>query len=555
MPASNTDDVQYRRLVQGVTDYAIYMLDPLGHVTNWNAGAERAKGYPSEEIIGRHVSCFYGRREQAAGIPNANLDIARQTGRFETEGWRYRRDGSRFWANVVIEAIHVDGLLVGFAKITRDCTEKRRQSIALEAASANLRLVLSVLPYGACLLDYEMRITLCNPAFGDLFGVACDAIDTGTNLFDFIRRRTASTADPAILDLALFFRQKEQWGAPYELSLGDRHLSVMLRPTDDQGLVVTLQDITERILHEKAVLYKARHDALTGFANREALGDHLREVLSRPEPRCTVICFDLDTFKMVNDTFGHLAGDVLLSETAQRISKAVKPDDFVCRLGGSEFVVVSHAPLTGRQVRKLGERLFRQINKPFLLDGTKVNVGVSIGMATCPDAGTTSADLIANADIALFKARRGGGGCCVYDAETGLSALKRRATELRLRGALAGHEFKLNYQPICASDGNDIKGFEALLRWTQSNGVMVPPVEFIPACRRTRAHGRNRWLGTRNRLSGSCVLARSYDCCRQCFGNADARRQVHRSCHRRAHAKRARVRPPRGRDYGDGDDH
>ena len=126
---------QFRLLVQGVTDYAIYMLDPQGVVTNWNAGARRIKGYLPEEVVGTHFSRFYRDEERAAGQPEANLSLAERNGRFESEGWRVRKDGTEFWASVVIDPIRTDdGNLIGFAKVTRDVTEKRNAQIALERA-------------------------------------------------------------------------------------------------------------------------------------------------------------------------------------------------------------------------------------------------------------------------------------------------------------------------------------------------------------------------------------------------------------------------------------
>lgn len=126
---------QFRHLVQGVTDYAIYMLDPNGQVASWNAGAQRIKGYLPEQIIGEHFSRFYGEEDRRAGVPQQALEIAARVGRFEKEGWRIRKDGSKFWANVVIDAIHApDGSIMGFAKITRDVTERREAERALQDA-------------------------------------------------------------------------------------------------------------------------------------------------------------------------------------------------------------------------------------------------------------------------------------------------------------------------------------------------------------------------------------------------------------------------------------
>ena len=125
--ALRRSEERFRLLVQGITDYAIYMLDPDGHVSSWNAGAERFKGYTEQEIIGEHFSRFYSEEDRAAGVPYRALETARSEGRFEAEGWRIRKDGTRFWASVMIDALRApDGSLIGFAKITRDLTERKK---------------------------------------------------------------------------------------------------------------------------------------------------------------------------------------------------------------------------------------------------------------------------------------------------------------------------------------------------------------------------------------------------------------------------------------------
>lgn len=137
--ALRESEEQFQLLVQGVTDYAIYMLSPTGEVTNWNVGAERIKGYTREEILGKHFSCFYTEEDRASGLPALTLSTAAAEGRAEREGWRVRKDGSRFWAHVVVDAIRNGaGELVGFAKVTRDVTERKQAAEALERANAAL---------------------------------------------------------------------------------------------------------------------------------------------------------------------------------------------------------------------------------------------------------------------------------------------------------------------------------------------------------------------------------------------------------------------------------
>ncbi|HKH95543.1 MAG TPA: PAS domain S-box protein, partial [Beijerinckiaceae bacterium] len=133
------DEQRFRLLVEAVVDYAIYMLDPTGRVVSWNAGAQRFKGYTEAEILGHHFSRFYTDEDRAAGVPARALATAAREGRFEAEGWRVRKDGARFWANVVIDPIRrPSGELVGFAKVTRDLTARREAEEALRSANERL---------------------------------------------------------------------------------------------------------------------------------------------------------------------------------------------------------------------------------------------------------------------------------------------------------------------------------------------------------------------------------------------------------------------------------
>jgi PAS domain S-box-containing protein len=172
-----TDD-PFRLLVQSIVDYAIYMLDPDGCVTSWNAGAEQIKGFQTEEIVGKHFSTFYTKEDRQAGVPQRVLDTARREGKFEGEGWRVRKDGSRFWASVVVDRINdEDGKLIGFAKITRDMTDKREAQHALLEAERRFRiLVQGVTDYAIFMLDPEGRITNWNAGAQRIKGYSPDEI-------------------------------------------------------------------------------------------------------------------------------------------------------------------------------------------------------------------------------------------------------------------------------------------------------------------------------------------------------------------------------------------
>jgi len=167
----------FRLLVEGVVDYAICMLDPNGYVTNWNAGAERIKGYKAAEIVGRHFSIFYKQRDRDAGAPEKALRIAREKGKFETEGWRVRKDGTEFLSSVVIDALYEDGELVGFAKITRDVTERHKAQQALLASERQFRLLVgAVTDYALYMLDPRGNIVSWNAGGERIKGYTPDEI-------------------------------------------------------------------------------------------------------------------------------------------------------------------------------------------------------------------------------------------------------------------------------------------------------------------------------------------------------------------------------------------
>ena len=173
LPASSL----YERLVQSVVDYAIYMIDPHGRVASWNPGAERIKGYSADEIIGEHFSRFYAEEDREAGAPQKALKQAAETGRFAAEGWRVRKDGSRFWAMVVIDPIREKEEIVGFAKITRDMTEYRQSMLATLESERQFRLLVQgVSDYAIYMLDPEGTVTSWNTGAERIKGYSADDI-------------------------------------------------------------------------------------------------------------------------------------------------------------------------------------------------------------------------------------------------------------------------------------------------------------------------------------------------------------------------------------------
>jgi PAS domain S-box-containing protein len=196
--AAPSDDGRHRMLVDAITDYAIYMLDPDGRVTSWNAGAQRFKGYEAAEIIGQHFSRFYTEQDRAAGAPALALKTAEAEGRFETEGWRVRKDGSQFWAHVLIDPIREpSGALVGFAKVTRDLTERQAAEESLRQSEEQFRLLVQgVTDYAIYMLDTQGRVSSWNAGAQRIKGYAPDEI-IGEHFSRFYTDEDRKTDEPA----------------------------------------------------------------------------------------------------------------------------------------------------------------------------------------------------------------------------------------------------------------------------------------------------------------------------------------------------------------------
>ena len=247
---------KFELLVQSVTDYAIYMLDPAGRVSSWNAGASRFKGYDAGEVIGKHFSIFYTDEEREKGIPEIALRTAEREGRFEIEGWRVRKDGSQFWANVVIDPIRdPDGQLVGFAKVTRDLTERRAAEQELRASEERFRrLVQSVTDYAIYMLDPEGRVSSWNAGAERFKGYASEEI-MGEHFSRFYTDEDKQAGIPTLAlrtakDEGRF--EAEGWRVRKD---GSRFwASVIIDPiSDDEGALIGFAKVTRDLSEKRAI--------------------------------------------------------------------------------------------------------------------------------------------------------------------------------------------------------------------------------------------------------------------------------------------------------------
>lgn len=261
-------------------------------------------------------------------------------------------------------------------------------------------------------------------------------------------------------------------------------LEVRSQVLGNGGLVRTFTDVTEQTLSERRVRFLAHHDPLTGLANRLLLHERLDRAIGEAggrEGKLVVLALDLDRFKVVNDTYGHAAGDQLLRQVAERLGELVGPDDTVSRLGGDEFVILWRGTAARDGVEPLARRIVRSLVTPFILDGNMAQVGTSVGIALHPQDGATPESLLRNADTALYRAKAEGRGTVrFFEPAMEVELRERREMEQDLRLALQADLLELHYQPIMTCGNGAIRGFEALLRWTHPVRGPVPPATFIP---------------------------------------------------------------------------
>lgn len=243
-------------------------------------------------------------------------------------------------------------------------------------------------------------------------------------------------------------------------------------------------DLTEMRRSEAEVKRLASYDSLTGLPNRilmrRTLDESMRDIAGRPK-RAALFMLDLDRFKMVNDTLGHPVGDGLLRQVAERLQRIVHNDGQVGRLGGDEFNVVLPGIVDKNRLATLASAIIQEVSKPYLIEGSHVTIGASVGIAIAPEDGATADALVRNADLALYAAKADGKGVHrFYEPEMHASAKDRRLLEMDLRKVMNDSGLHLVYQPVVNADSEAIVCFEALVRWNHPTRGPISPSEFIP---------------------------------------------------------------------------
>jgi diguanylate cyclase (GGDEF)-like protein len=365
----------------------------------------------------------------------------------------------------------------------------------LEVMNTRFSTALANMAQGLCMFDGEQRLTVWNDRFAELYNVPPHLLKIGTPYADISAIRISRYLNKPIDDPEVKARVAEMVALAADASRIDelpdgRFILLSRQPMRGGGWVAMMEDITERRRAEAEIVHLARHDVLTGLANRAEFNARLDEAskrLKRNGGNVTVMMIDLDRFKAVNDTLGHLAGDQLLSEVARRLQATLRETDVLARLGGDEFAIIQEGGAEQREgAVALALRIIDAISPPFDLNGQEVAVGASVGIAMAPENGVEPGELLKRADLALYAVKsKGRNDFCLFQDEMLDIVNTQQSAERELREAIAQNQFELHYQPVIDIKTRELVGVETLVRWRHPLKGMIPPDHFIPLAEST----------------------------------------------------------------------
>ncbi len=365
--------------------------------------------------------------------------------------------------------------------------ERKRAEVALQDSEKRMRSVLDNVSDGLATIDQSGVIESANPAVVKLFGYEeselvgqpADILIATTHRSGFVNYLQHRLKLDIPISAAHESMGKRKSGSLFPLEfvvssmqVGSRHL-----------FIATMRDISERKAHTDALEYQALHDALTGLPNRSLFGDRLRQALlsaRRNQNMFGVLLLDLDRFKDINDALGHDRGDTLLQEVTARLRGVLRATDTVARLGGDEFAVLTTDAKHPDDVVASARKILAALEGPFAIADQMVETGASIGIALYPVHGDDPTTLMRRADVAMYVAKRSGGGHALYAPEQEAQTLRRSGLAGELRRSIPQGELVLHYQPQVTLATGAIGSVEALVRWNNPREGLMPPDRFIP---------------------------------------------------------------------------
>ena len=482
---------QKLRSIIEASPLAIIARDLDGVISLWNPAAEKIFGWTADEVMGTSQSIVPAEIRAEVQAMRRQVEQGMMLSLEETR--RIRKDGTIIDVSLSVAPIHdANQNIVGTMVLIADISRRKHAEDALRDSEAQLRLAMEAADMGSWYWNLDTGTISVSDGFGPLFGMPRGS--NFTHYKEFLaaihpddRDATDASVQRAIkLDNNFDMECRVLWpdGSVHWLAVKGQ---VTRSPADRaQRIVGVTTDITSRRQAEQRIAYLAHHDALTGLPNRVLLQDRIEQAIAHSHRNATqvaVLFIDLDHFKTINDSLGHQQGDQLLQLVASRIQGCLREIDTVSRLGGDEFVIVIPALSSdheGGDATAVAQKLLEALSADFHVQSHDLHIGASIGISIYPDDGETAEILMRNADTAMYHAKeRGRNQYQFFTGEMNAAAQQRMTMQMQLRRSLQANDFRLHYQPVFATDSQELVGFEALLRWRNAAGELVRPGDFI----------------------------------------------------------------------------
>ena len=481
-------------LLLNTTAEGIYGVDKKGHTTFINPAASRMLGYSLAELIGReNHSLFHHTRSDGSHYPATECRVLNvlNGGEMQTvdDELFWRKNGDSFPVEYTSTPIWENDEIAGAVVNFRDISERKQAEKQIHTLSQ----AIEQSPVSVVITSTDGKIEYVNSAFVRATGYSAqEAIGQNPNFL-----QSGNTPASHYRELWKAISSGYAWQGEFqnrkkngEVFLEHAYIAPVI---DDAGVtthfLAVKEDITLQKKQEQKILHQANYDSLTNLPNRFLTMDRLSQLIKESQRSghlAAVLFLDLDDFKKINDSMSHEIGDQLLVQAAGRLRESVRDGDTVSRLGGDEFIVLMGNLKTSDDAYPVAEKLLQCFRNTFLLDGRELSVTVSIGIALYPDDGSTSAELLRNADAAMYHSKEQGRNAYNYFTTAMNQGVSRRLQlEEQLHGALERQEFHLCYQPMIDIESNTIIAAEALLRWNSRELGFVSPEEFIPVTEKT----------------------------------------------------------------------